>query len=79
MPANYPNIYDSAVAVGNLNETYEYRIRNVEIYIAGSDYVEYDHKSNREILRRPATSEEIDSLGSCYGTDERRDAEGHTL
>jgi len=35
-----------------------YRIKNVEVFIDGDDYVEYDYREDEEILRRPATADE---------------------
>ncbi len=47
------------------NEEFHYRVKNVEICIAGTDYVEYDHKINKELIRRPATSDEIIAFGEA--------------
>lgn len=42
---------------------YQYRQKNVEIYIDGSEYVEYDHNLGAEVIRRPATQTELEAFG----------------
>jgi hypothetical protein len=39
-------------------DSFDYRIKYVEIRIEGDDLVEFDHKTNKEISRRPATEVE---------------------
>jgi len=44
------------------NEAFEYARKYIEIYIDGDDYVQFDHRLNKEVMRRPATEEEKTSL-----------------
>jgi nitrate reductase NapAB chaperone NapD len=49
----------------NLNKTYLYALRHVEVYIDDKtgELVLFDHKEKKEIERRPANPDEITAFG----------------